>query len=158
VRVPLLGQIDLEWSQTYRFFARRQWRVSLLRGAPGADLAAVRAFVPCVENRTTYPGDGEELLVRLCARLDQIVRAGGADLRLVFVPRPREVEDAAGDTYYTGIRRVLEAQGVPSLDLREDARRRGMTPERLFGAGDAHLSADGSRMAAEALRDALIRR
>jgi hypothetical protein len=156
VRVPLLGAIDLDRSQTFRFFARRQWRSSLLAPAQ-ADLAAVRLHLPCLENRETYPGEGEEILVRAFRELATICRSRRVGLTVLFVPRPREVETPEAPTYYRGIQAVFDREGIPAVDLRERARDRGLTAAALFGPGDAHLSAAGSRFAAELIRDGLAR-
>jgi hypothetical protein len=155
LHLPLLGALDLERSQTFRYFARRRWRWSLMDDHARADLQAVKAHVTCVENRDSYAGDGEDILVRLFRMLQTICRSRQVGLTVLFVPRPREVETPDVPAYYQAIKATFDREGIRSVDLREEAVRRHVSAAELFGAGDAHLSAGGSGIAAEALRDAL---
>jgi lysophospholipase L1-like esterase len=146
--------LDLARSATARFFARREWLPSLL-ARDDSGLAVVREHVGCIRNREAYEGDGMEILQRLVAELAGITARQRARLVLLFVPRSKEVEDPSMPAYYDTAAAAFRAQGIPFLDLRRrlSAPGGGGAP---FLPNDPHLSAAGSRVAAEALRDCLL--
>jgi len=146
-------QLDLARSATARFFMRREWLPSLMARDDGG-LSTVRSDIGCVGNRDTYPGDGLELLGRLVDELQKVVKTGGARLALLLVPKTKEVEDPAMPAYYDPLTAGFRAQGVPFVDLRRHLGAQGLA---AFLPNDPHLSAAGSRIAAEALRDCLSR-
>jgi lysophospholipase L1-like esterase len=154
LRIPGTG-LDLARSATARFFMRREWLPSLLaRDDPG--LAAVREHVGCVRNRETYEGDGMEILVRLATELARTTARQGARLVVLPVPRSKEVEDPGMPAYYDDAAAALRNQPIGWVDLR-----RHLAAHADDGApflpNDPHLSAAGSRIAAEALRECLQR-
>jgi hypothetical protein len=149
-RLPGTG-LDLARTATARFFLRREWLPSLMARDDGG-LGLVRADIGCVRNRETYAGDGLEILGRLVEELRKIVSAGGARLALLLVPKTKEVEDTAVPAYYDPLTAGFRARGVPFVDLRRHLGAQGLG---AFLPNDPHLSAAGSRVAAEALRDCL---
>jgi lysophospholipase L1-like esterase len=153
LRLPGTG-IDLARSATARFFLRREWLPSLLAREDGG-LGVVRQYVGCVRNRDAYAGDGMEILARLVAELKKATDAEGARLVLLLVPKTREQEAPGSPAYYEPLKSALRAQGIDSVDLR-----RHLPVEKggdaAFLPNDPHLSAAGSRRAAEALRDCLL--
>jgi lysophospholipase L1-like esterase len=145
--------VDLARSATARFFLRREWLPSLL-ARDDSGLAAVREFVDCVRNREAYEGDGMEILSRLVAELKKITSRQGARLVVLLVPRSKEVDDPAAPAYYDAAAAAFRAQGIACVDVR-----RRLSPRAdpaPFLPNDPHLSAAGSRIAAEALRDCLL--
>jgi GDSL-like lipase/acylhydrolase family protein len=146
--------IDLARSATAQFFLRREWLPSLLAKGDG-DLAAVRRYVGCVKNRDAYAGDGLELLGRLVGELKRIAAAEGARLVLLLVPKSKEQEDPAMPAYYDPLGAGFRAQGIAFVDLRRHLPHDPGGPA-AFLPSDPHLSAAGSRVAAEALRDCLL--
>jgi len=151
LRVPGTS-IDLARSATGQFFLRREWLPSLMARGDG-DLRAVRDVVGCVGNRDAYPGDGLEILGRLVGELRRITAAQGARLVLLLVPKTKEVEDSALPAYYDPLTPGFRAAGIPFVDLR--GRLRGQATA-AFLPNDPHLSAAGSRAAAEALHACLL--
>jgi lysophospholipase L1-like esterase len=152
LRIPGTG-LDLARTATARFFMRREWLPSLLaRDDP--DLAAVREHVGCVRNRETYEGDGMDILVRLVTELARATARQGARLVVLPVPRSKEVEDPGMPAYYDDTAAALRDQPIGWVDLR-----RHLAAHAGDGApflpNDPHLSAAGSRIAAEALRECL---
>ena len=153
LRIPGTG-IDLARSATARFFMRREWLPSLMATGDGG-LSLVRPYVGCVRNREAYEGDGMEILTRLVTELKKVTDAEGARLVLLLVPKTKELEDPGSPAYYEPLKVALRARGIPFVDLRlhlpvdaEDA---------AFLPNDPHLSAAGSRVAAQALRDCLAK-
>lgn len=146
--------LDLARSATARFFVRREWLPSLL-ARDDSGLAAVREHVGCIRNRETYAGDGMEILGRLVTELAKTTARQGARLVLLLVPRSKEVEDPGMAAYYDDAAAAFRGQGIPFVDLRRRlAAPGGGAP---FLPNDPHLSAAGSRIAAEALRGCLLK-
>lgn len=145
--------IDLAHTATARFFLRREWLPALLAKGDG-DLGVVRRDVACVGNRADYAGDGLELLGRLAGELRRITAADRARLVLLLVPKTKEQEEPALPAYYDPLAAGFRAQGIPFVDLR---RHLGGEGPAAFLPNDPHLSAAGSRAAAVALRDCLLK-
>jgi len=152
LRIPGTS-IDLVQSATAQFFLRREWLPSLLAKGD-SDLGVVRRYVGCVANRDAYAGDGLEILGRLVGELKRITASEGARLVLLLVPKAKEQEDPAMPAYYDPLTAGFRAQGVPFVDLR---RHLGGQGPAAFLPNDPHLSAAGSRVAAEALSDCLVK-
>lgn len=154
LRVPGTG-LDLARTATARFLLRREWLPSLLARDDGG-LDEVRRFVPCIRNRDAYEGDGLEILGRLVAELKTVTAADGARLVLLLVPRPKDQEGAGAAPYYEPLTAGFRARDVAYVDL---SRRIAEASDRAaaFLPHDAHLSAEGSRIAAEALRDCVAK-
>lgn len=153
--VGLLGlRIGLAWSETYRFFQKRSWRIAP-RPDP-SDLERLRAVVPCLGvPGDAYHGDGAAIMLALLERLDGLARGAGARFVTLFVPRPIECKHPQRDAYYAGVRSALEAAGLTSIDLRPYASTAGLGPDDMFMPKDSHLSVAGSALAAQALAQAL---
>ena len=153
LRVPGTS-LDLARTATARFFMRREWLPSLLARDDG-DLRAVRGFVGCVGNRDSYEGDGMDILARLFTELKRIAATRGTRVVALLVPKPKEQEAPGTPAYYDGVMAAFRARGVAYVDLRRhlDDARSGAAP---FLPNDPHLSAAGSRVAAQALRDCLL--
>jgi hypothetical protein len=151
LRVPGT-RLDLAQTATARFFLRREWLPSLL-ARDESGLLAVRDRLDCVENRETYEGDGMEILQRLVRELKAVTDTEGARLVVLLVPRSKEVEDPASPAYYDAAADGFRAGDIACVDLR---RRLAALGPAAFLPHDAHLSAAGSRVAAEALRDCLL--
>jgi GDSL-like lipase/acylhydrolase family protein len=153
LRIPGTA-VDLARSATARFFARREWLPSLLARDDGG-LREVRQYVGCVRNRESYEGDGLEILGRLVAELNRIVGAQGARLVLLLVPKTKELESPETPSYYAPLLGGFRAQGVAYVDLRRRLRADD-GGAAAFLPNDPHLSAAGSRIAAQALRGCLL--
>jgi len=147
--------VDLAGSATARFFMRREWLPSLLARDDGG-LSVVRPYIGCVRNRDAYEGDGLEILARLVTESKKVTDAEGARLVLLLVPKTREQESPTTPTYYEPLTAGFRAQGIPYVDLRR--RLAANDGVAAFLPNDPHLSAAGSRIAAEALRDCLLQR
>jgi hypothetical protein len=91
----------------------------------------------------------------LLRALDQRVRAGGGRLVTLFVPEPSEMRRSHRSTGYEAVQADIDAAGLVSIDLRRYAHAAGVEANALFLASDAHLSAAGNALAAQALADAL---
>jgi hypothetical protein len=99
-----------------------------------------------------------EPLVALTAQLIETMdaRARGAGARLVVVVHPTRRSFAEGaPAWETALRARLEGQGVPFVSLAERYRARGLALSSLATDGLGHLSEEGHRAAAEAIRDVL---
>jgi lysophospholipase L1-like esterase len=81
--------------------------------------------------------------------------ARGAGARLLVVVHPTRHSFAEGSPLAAELRARLAAKGVPSVDLAERYRARGLVLSDLATDGLGHLNARGHRAAAEAVRDAL---
>jgi hypothetical protein len=148
-------QIGLSWSQTYRFFQRRSWRFEPPPVPDPNDMALLRAELPCLGNRHEYSGDGEQIMLALLRALAVRTRSHRARLVTLFVPRPREMENRQRSSVYDAVQAELAGSGLVSIDLRRYAEAAGVGAETLFLAKNAHLSAAGSALAAQALAEAL---
>src|SRR6185503_6869128 len=97
-------------------------------------------------------------LVDLAARLIESMAdlARGAGARLVVVVHPTRHSFADGSPLGADLRARLAAKGVPSIDLSDRYRARGLALADLATDGLGHLNARGHRAAAEAVRDALV--
>ncbi len=147
--------LDLSWSETWRFVRTRRFRLEQPARPAAEALARLRKDVPCLENRAAYVGDGARLMLVLLRRLDALVSTRGARLRVVFVPRPLECRKPRRATYYAALQSEAESAGLVTIDLRRRAATAGLEAEALFLKGDAHLSAAGNDLVAQALAASL---
>jgi lysophospholipase L1-like esterase len=153
LRIPGTA-VDLAQTATARFFARREWLPSLLARDDGG-LGAVREHVGCVRNRDAYEGDGLLILARLVAELKRIAGAQGARLVVLLVPKTREQESPETPSYYATLVGGFRAHDIAYVDLRRHLQQSEGGGAAAFLPNDPHLSAAGSRIAAQALRDCL---
>jgi hypothetical protein len=128
-------------------------------GRAGRVLAAQASGAENVHWQTRYNEvmARPEPLVDLAARLIESMAdlARGAGARLLVVVHPTRHSFAEGSPLAAELRARLAAQGVPTVDLAERYRARGLALADLATDGLGHLNARGHRAAAEAVRDAL---
>jgi hypothetical protein len=94
-----------------------------------------------------------DLAVHLIESMADLARGAGASLLVVVHPTRHSF--AEGSPLAAELRARLAAKGVPSVDLAERYRARGLLLSDLATDGLGHLNARGHRAAAEAVRDAL---
>ncbi len=145
----------LEWSCTFRFVRGRAFRFRAAPRPEARDLALLRARLPCIAQQAVGAADGARVLRLLLLRFEAHAREAGARLRVLFVPRPIECRQPGRASYYAPAQQEAAGAGLVCIDLRHVAARARVEPEALFLAGDAHLSAAGSALAAEALFESL---
>jgi hypothetical protein len=128
-------------------------------GRAGRVLAAQSAGEEKVHWQTRYnevmarPKPLVDLAARLIESMADLARGAGA--RLLVVVHPTRHSFAEGSPLEVDLRARLAAKGVPSVDLAERYRGRGLVLSDLATDGMGHLNARGHRAAAEAVRDAL---
>ena len=129
-------------------------------GRGGRVLAAQAGGAESVHWQTRYnevmarPEPLVDLAARLIESMDDLARGAGA--RLVVAVHPTRHSFAEGSAPAAELRARLAAKGVPTVDLAESYRARGLALADLATDGLGHLNARGHRAAAEAVRDALV--
>jgi hypothetical protein len=129
-------------------------------GRAGRVLAAHAGGAENVHWQTRYnevmaqPEPLVDLAARLIESMADLARSAGA--RLLVVVHPTRHSFAEGSPPAAELRARLAAKGVPTLDLAERYRARGLALADLATDGLGHLNARGHRAAAEAVRDAIL--
>ena len=73
----------------------------------------------------------------------------------LFVPEPGEMRRLKRGTSYDAVLARAAESGLAAIDLRRYAYAAEVSADTLFLANDAHLSAAGNALAAQALAEAL---